>query len=440
MQNKNNNSISGRYFSWRLFRRDGVYYADGRGGKYDLGKHSLGSREREKALEKLRRLDEAKAIELGLADATPTVMPSTTTIGEGWRRYLEYGDSNHVMGGASEATIKLYGAVRDKHVKFCLKHGNEIWQAFDEQALRRYGNWLAKDSADRTVYLELTLLKSINGWLINNKLLPAVAKLVLSLKKPQGTDTYCYSSGEVTTMVVHCRTKPKFVWLANVILGLAYTGTRISELAGLRWSDVNLDGGIIRIADERSSRRKQQAGTARTTKDKRSRTIPIHAELRELLVGLPRHADGFVFHAARGGRVRTRNVLEQFIQHVIEPLKTTFTTPAGEIGFEHGRLHSFRHFFCSQCFLGGASEGEIKEWLGHADSKMVEHYRHLRSEDAQRKMNQIRFLDRADGRPDVISFVKPASQAASGNKENIPTTKEGASETNGGSGRGENLG
>ncbi len=27
---------------------------------------------------------------------------------------------------------------------------------------------------------------------------------------------------------------------------------------------------------------------------------------------------------------------------------------------------------------------------------MVEHYRHLRSEDAQRKMNQIRFLDRAD--------------------------------------------
>jgi integrase len=37
------------------------------------------------------------------------------------------------------------------------------------------------------------------------------------------------------------------------------------------------------------------------------------------------------------------------------------------------------------------SEGEIKEWLGHADSKMVEHYRHLRNEDAQRKMEQIDF-------------------------------------------------
>lgn len=86
-------------------------------------------------------------------------------------------------------------------------------------------------------------------------------------------------------------------------------------------------------------------------------------------------------------------MLSQFIALVIKPLKKSFPTPEGEFGFEHGRLHSFRHFFCSQCFLGGASEGEIKEWLGHAVSKMVEHYRHLRSDEAQRKMSQIRFLD-----------------------------------------------
>lgn len=176
------------------------------------------------------------------------------------------------------------------------------------------------------------------------------------------------------------------------MIGLVHTGMRISELAGLRWTDVHLDAGILRIADERSSRRKREAGTARTTKGKRSRTLPIHTQLRDLLIGLPRHSDGVVFHAARGGRIRSRNVLEQFIQHVIEPLKTKFITPDGEIGFEHGRLHSFRHFFCSQCFLGGASEGEIKEWLGHRDSRMVEHYRHLRNDNAQRKMGKIKYL------------------------------------------------
>ena len=52
----------------------------------------------------------------------------------------------------------------------------------------------------------------------------------------------------------------------------------------------------------------------------------------------------------------------------------------------------FRHFFVSQCFLGGASEGEIREWVGHADSKMVEHYRHLGRKDALAKMEQINFV------------------------------------------------
>ncbi len=94
-----------------------------------------------------------------------------------------------------------------------------------------------------------------------------------------------------------------------------------------------------------------------------------------------------------GGQLRPRNVLAAFIQNAITPLKDQFPTPQGEIGFEHGRLHSFRHFFVSQSFLGGASEGEIREWVGHADSKMVEHYRHLGRADAIRRMEQISFVD-----------------------------------------------
>jgi integrase len=193
------------------------------------------------------------------------------------------------------------------------------------------------------------------------------------------------------------------VWLGHVIIALAHTGLRISELAGLRWSDLDMRANAIRIADERSSKRKRQTGVARTTKSRRSRTIPIHPELRKLLVKLDRKPDGLVFHAARGGPLRPNNVLHQFQREVINPLKKRFPTPEGEIGFEHGRLHSFRHYFCSQAFLGGASEGEIKEWLGHADSKMVEHYRHLRDEDAQRKMEQIEFMDREDDRSSDVA-------------------------------------
>ncbi|MEX2357514.1 MAG: tyrosine-type recombinase/integrase, partial [Pirellulaceae bacterium] len=179
----------------------------------------------------------------------------------------------------------------------------------------------------------------------------------------------------------------------DVIVMLAHTGLRISELVDLRWEDIHFQSQTIRIADERSSRAKTKAGSARTTKGKRSRSLPMHLQVEELLQAMPRHRDGFVLHAARGGRLRSRNVLHDFIEKVIEPLTPQFPTPAGEIGFAEGRLHSFRHYFCSQAFLGGAAEAEIRDWLGHAESKMVEHYRHLRSEDAVRRMRTLSFLD-----------------------------------------------
>lgn len=66
---------------------------------------------------------------------------------------------------------------------------------------------------------------------------------------------------------------------------------------------------------------------------------------------------------------------------------------AGPAAIGDGCLHSFRHFFCSESFRGGADAEQVQQWLGHADSKMVQHYRHLRPEDGQRQIRQINFFD-----------------------------------------------
>jgi integrase len=303
----------------------------------------------------------------------------------------------------SAGTLQRYQAVRDHHVAFCARRGIETWNAFDKTTLERYAQAREPSCAYRTLYFELTVLKGVVKWLVAACHLPAAATLHYALRKPQGSDTYCYSQAEVAAILTHCHAALRLHWLGDVILALAHTGMRIGELAGLRWRDVDLGANTLHIADERTSRRLMAAGTARTTKGRRSRRIPIHSQLRRLLVRLPRTADGRVFRAERGGVLRPRNVLTIFIRDVIEPLKARFPTPPGEIGFADGRLHSLRHFFCSQAFLGGASEGEIRDWLGHADSKLVELYRHLRNDDAQRKMEAIEFVEEA--RPGIAREV-----------------------------------
>lgn len=385
------------FFTWRLLQRDSVYYADGRTGKYNLGKHSLGTRDLEEAMNQLRTLDRRKAVELGLAKPAPENAERPLGLQDGWERFLAYCERADVMGGVSPGTRKRYRAVHNKHVNFCDKHGIQSWAEVNKTSTEKYGNWLSSGSyAPRTVYLELTLIKSVQKWLIDEGVLPSSCQFSLPLRKPEGTDTYTYSQEQVTAMIEHCRCMPTLHWLADVIVALACTGLRIGELAALRRSDLDADCKTILLTDERASSRRRALGTIRTTKGRRNRSLPVHPDLRQVLMALPKHPDGRIFHGPLGGKLKPDTVRNVLMRDVIEPLKKNFPTPPGEIGFEHGRVHSFRHYFCSQAFLNGAAEADIKEWLGHRDSKMVAHYRHLRSEDSQQKIQRIEFLGPID--------------------------------------------
>lgn len=63
----------------------------------------------------------------------------------------------------------------------------------------------------------------------------------------------------------------------------------------------------------------------------------------------------------------------------------------------HGRLHSFRHYFCSTFAISGVPERMVMDWLGHADSEMIRHYYRLHDEDAKQRMNGLDFLGGAGG-------------------------------------------
>lgn len=389
--------INCQYYTWRLFTRGGVFYADGRGNQPPLGKHSLNTRDKATALDNLRQLDRVKAAEKGRGPRPFAAQNASLGIEEGWQIFLDHAARPEVTGGASRKTQARYRAVRDKHLQFCNERGLVSWQKIDENAVLAYGRDLqAKDYAPRTLYLELTTIQSLLKLLIKQKRLSDEHRFELKLRRPQGSDTYCYTIVEVEAMIAHCQTRPELSWLAAVIQTLAMTGLRISELASLRWDDLKLDvqgqPAFLSLTDERASAKRRSFDEQRRTKGRRGRVVPIHPHLAALLTKLPQEKDGRIFHGPLGGQLKPDTVRNIFVREVLTPLSSQFPADGEQSGFAEGRLHSFRHFFVSRAFAEGATEAEIKTWVGHRDSRVVELYRHLSDQDSRQRLARLQFL------------------------------------------------
>lgn len=383
--------IQGRYYRWLLGQREGVYFVDGRSNTPSLGRQSLGTRDREEALKDLEQLDLEMAVRQGRAAAhlLQTETQQIQSWAQGRQLYEGYVQRPRVAGGPRKSTAKRYRAVLDKFIKYAELQGRRTWNEVNRQLLDGYAAWLDGESyAYATEYLELTTLKQIVKFLVENQHLPSGLALHYPLRKPDGTDTYCWRPAEVAAILQHCDT-PELSWLRAVVIGLAATGLRISELASLRWSDINFEKGLITLTDEttRSTNCDQQR---RTTKSGRDRTFPIHDSLREVLVSLPRHADGCVFHGPLDGKIKADTLRRILIRDVLAPLAPHFPTESGEPSFIDGRLHSFRHYFCSNCANSGVRERVLMRWLGHTSSKMVHRYYHLHDDESIRQMQQVK--------------------------------------------------
>src|SRR5260221_9374902 len=166
-------------------------------------------------------------------------------------------------------------------------------------------------------------------------------------------------------MMNWCATQKKMRWLYYVIVALSHTGLRISELCGLRWSDVDDELEAFTLKDERSHTKQSEQIPNRRTKWKKGRTLPIQERLRAVLEEIPRARDGYIFRNSRGGKLQRSCALKALIKNVIKPLADQIPTFEGEVGFIDGVLHSFRHYFCSQCVHLDMPEHLVLTWLGH---------------------------------------------------------------------------
>lgn len=150
-----------------------------------------------------------------------------------------------------------------------------------------------------------------------------------------------------------------------IILAL-YTGMRIGEISGLKWSDIDFEQDLIQV-----NRTLQRVASYETPEEKTKviidkpktslscRQIPLSANLKEYLLKHQELAvSEFVIHS-KGSFAEPRLISYRFKKI------------AKEIQLEHLHFHVLRHTFATMCVEGGADIASLSKLLGHASTKMT---------------------------------------------------------------------
>lgn len=151
------------------------------------------------------------------------------------------------------------------------------------------------------------------------------------------------------------------------VLVSLFTGLRIGEVCGLKWEDIDLDGGVIHV--RRTVQRSYGYGldgkgkSARLAGPPKSRTsrrdVPICAPLRERLERLmridpPKSGTAYFLTNTEGGS--EPRSFRAFVDQVLS-----------RHGIGHFNFHRLRHTFATRCIEAGVDAKTTSELLGHAN-------------------------------------------------------------------------
>ncbi len=163
--------------------------------------------------------------------------------------------------------------------------------------------------------------------------------------------------------------------LRNGILILINTGIRVGELFHLQGSDFDLMNGFMTI----------RSLEGRTTKNYRSRVVPIPSVVRTLVQGLEPE--------------------EKLMQVKFKTFEARFFRLRKELGMDWN-MHELRHTYVSMMLKEGVDQRTVQEYVGHKTEDVTRRYSHFIPDRLQAKLNiGEEFLKEES---DVVTIWSPA--------------------------------
>jgi len=212
-----------------------------------------------------------------------------------------------------------------------------------------------------TMNLRLCLFRQILGWGASKRIVlnPIPPRSIRPL--PVAERTVYFEPDEWQKFLEAAEADPRLAVTAPVWRLQLLTASRISEMVGLKWGDVDFGRKVLTIYQWKVSR---------------SKTLRLSPGMEQVLSGLTRGiGETPVFTDARGGRWTADRLMDAFRQIL------TAAELAG--GGVHGRLttHSIRHTAATWARKAEVPLDRISGILGQKDPKMVLRYAHIQPED-----------------------------------------------------------
>lgn len=289
--------------------------------------------------------------------------PDTVTVGELIDRYMaQYAGADVTRAHRMAAWHVLLG-------EFPLAQVNQdlVYVSREELAARPALRFLGRDHMGRhifkpkaggkrktpaTINRYMVALSALFTWAIERRMTPKgwanPCRGIKRLAEPDGRVRFL-NEAERERLFQACK-ESKQQRLFPLVLMAMLTGARKGELLGLRWRDLDLDGGVATLGK---------------TKNGDRRTLVLLSQLVELLRPLAGDRDRYVF-----GSVRTRYqapaVVDSAWREALERAR-----------LRDFRFHDLRHCCASYLAQAGTPLNVIAEVLGHRRLDMTRRYAHL---------------------------------------------------------------
>ncbi|SMR82609.1 Site-specific recombinase XerD [Aliiroseovarius halocynthiae] len=164
-----------------------------------------------------------------------------------------------------------------------------------------------------------------------------------------------------------------------MIMFLALTGVRSSEMRAVRWSDIDWIERKVRI---RRSADGETCEIGPLKSRHARRDVPLPEPLYQELLAIRRDDSSLIFGGPKTGRPPTHSTISFRHWH---PLLE-------EAGVKKYGLHALRHYYATQLLSSNVDLLSVKRWMGHHSAAFtIDRYGHYIKENATKRIQKVKF-------------------------------------------------